>query len=432
MGLSDGDYCDAMDQYRVWYESRIVETRGSKVRVHFLGWESRWDITVERSSPTLQPFHSRVPRWRVFEPGMELEMRVEGKWHPAIVEVVDAEGQRILVQPTVRIPLPSAWTGFMGDNIAKAGTHIKAMKLRETRPSQDGMHAPALTVPLELAGYSSTSVTVAPACGPPVPAIPVAPDSISLPDLTVSSSPSQLARFLMAVSSDPTNAALHLRGLTVLAEVVTDVADDKLDSLAVRFIPCAEWVGTVLEANMFHSLFAEYALLLFRKLSYPADNQVRVMRHLSKVLATLEYHAEVMSVCRHGLFVLRNLAFHADNRAVLMGSLPVVEALLARHGEDVVAVESGTWCLRALGASSDNAVPLMAVLQTVLAAMNRHAAVGSIVEHGMGYLTNLAVTSSNTSGMRQHDVAGVVRRAMERHPSLVNVQTWGARLLRIL
>ena len=142
-----------------------------------------------------------------------------------------------------------------------------------------GMHAPALTVPLELAGYSSTSVTVAPACGPPVPAIPVAPDSISLPDLTVSSSPSQLARcvlvprrqppaapqarwhtpsffspapptvpctgcsgfavcgvwvccamrapvsvvprFLMAVSSDPTNAALHLRGLTVLAEVRT-------------------------------------------------------------------------------------------------------------------------------------------------------------------------------------------------------------------
>ena len=53
------------------------------------------------------------------------------------------------------------------------------------------------------------------------------------------------------------------------------MADDKLDSLAVRFIPCAEWVGTVLEANMFHSLFAEYALLLFRKLSYPADNQVR-------------------------------------------------------------------------------------------------------------------------------------------------------------
>ncbi len=46
----------------------------------------------------------------------------------------------------------------------------------------------------------------------------------------------------------------------------------------------------------------------------PSLVQVRVMRHLSKVLATLEYHAEVMSVCRHGLFVLRNLAFHADNR----------------------------------------------------------------------------------------------------------------------
>jgi hypothetical protein len=32
---------------------------------------------------------------------------------------------------------------------------------------------------------------------------------------------SVVSRFLMAVSSDPTNAALHLRGLTVLAEVRT-------------------------------------------------------------------------------------------------------------------------------------------------------------------------------------------------------------------
>jgi hypothetical protein len=41
-------------------------------QVHFMGWEPRWDLMLDRTSPSLQRHHSRVPNWRVFRTGDRL------------------------------------------------------------------------------------------------------------------------------------------------------------------------------------------------------------------------------------------------------------------------------------------------------------------------------------------------------------------------
>ncbi len=97
-----GSYCDAQDQYKVWYESKVVEDKGKVLRVHFMGWEPRWDIDLERSSPKLQPHHAMVPNWRVFRANDRFEMRgSDGKWHLATVEKVDRESMYVQLRPVV-------------------------------------------------------------------------------------------------------------------------------------------------------------------------------------------------------------------------------------------------------------------------------------------------------------------------------------------
>ncbi len=34
-----GEYCDAEDQYHVWYESVVLEDNGSSLKIHFMGWD---------------------------------------------------------------------------------------------------------------------------------------------------------------------------------------------------------------------------------------------------------------------------------------------------------------------------------------------------------------------------------------------------------
>jgi hypothetical protein len=70
--LRPGDMLDAMDDYKKWFESRVVavESQSSsgnlRVRVHFMGWGDNWDIWINavKDRHRLQPLHSMVADWR--------------------------------------------------------------------------------------------------------------------------------------------------------------------------------------------------------------------------------------------------------------------------------------------------------------------------------------------------------------------------------
>jgi hypothetical protein len=98
--LTVGSYCDAQDQYGKWFEAKVTVDRGPVVKVHFMGWEPKWDIELDRSSLQLQPHHAKVPNWRVFLVGSLFDMRgPDGKWYLARVEKVDREAGQVQLRP---------------------------------------------------------------------------------------------------------------------------------------------------------------------------------------------------------------------------------------------------------------------------------------------------------------------------------------------
>ena len=70
----------------------VVEVDGSKVKVHFRGWSSRWDTWVEKEDQSsLQPLFARTEDWRRLRVGDACEVRSEDAKKPLWYEarVVD-------------------------------------------------------------------------------------------------------------------------------------------------------------------------------------------------------------------------------------------------------------------------------------------------------------------------------------------------------
>ncbi len=92
------------------------EDDGTNLKVHFMGWEEKWDIWVARSSPKLQRHHSKVPNWRIFRANDKFEMRKDGKWYLGKVEKVDRGSKRVLLRPVMAAVLRTVgevWYDFM-------------------------------------------------------------------------------------------------------------------------------------------------------------------------------------------------------------------------------------------------------------------------------------------------------------------------------
>ena len=60
--LQVGDFCDAQDTTGKWYEAVVREISEDKVKVHFMGWASRWDGIVRRYADGTAP--AGVPKVR--------------------------------------------------------------------------------------------------------------------------------------------------------------------------------------------------------------------------------------------------------------------------------------------------------------------------------------------------------------------------------
>lgn len=63
-GAQIGDRLDAQDCDGRWFESVIVDERSndtsSAVKVHFRGWDRRWDVWLPRSCDRLQQHWTKV------------------------------------------------------------------------------------------------------------------------------------------------------------------------------------------------------------------------------------------------------------------------------------------------------------------------------------------------------------------------------------
>jgi len=64
----------------IWFPSTILETKEGKFKVHYDGWDSKWDEWVEKG---------RIQVWKV---GEKINVEWKGKWYPStILEAKDGQ-----------------------------------------------------------------------------------------------------------------------------------------------------------------------------------------------------------------------------------------------------------------------------------------------------------------------------------------------------
>ncbi|KAJ1430624.1 hypothetical protein B484DRAFT_49966, partial [Ochromonadaceae sp. CCMP2298] len=133
--LAAGDLVDAMDKEKCWFESIVQEiTADGGVRVHFMGWGSKWDDVIPGPElvPRLAPLNSKTKNWRsdLFQGGL-IEIKcnddlVNQKWMWGRITALDTEEAWVEVsysfsnEPTV---VKRAW--LFGETICPVGMHTK-------------------------------------------------------------------------------------------------------------------------------------------------------------------------------------------------------------------------------------------------------------------------------------------------------------------
>eukprot|EP00639_Heterosigma_akashiwo_P010514 CAMPEP_0206371438 /NCGR_PEP_ID=MMETSP0294-20121207/6479_1 /ASSEMBLY_ACC=CAM_ASM_000327 /TAXON_ID=39354 /ORGANISM="Heterosigma akashiwo, Strain CCMP2393" /LENGTH=844 /DNA_ID=CAMNT_0053818557 /DNA_START=522 /DNA_END=3053 /DNA_ORIENTATION=- len=135
--LRAGHLVDARDADGRWFESVVVEAkRGSKLKIHFKGWNAKWDTYIDANSEDIQPLFTHTPKWRdLLKVGDTLEVCEprefpNPRWFEGTVLQLDRQGQKVLVQAVAgRVPLK--WADLRGEEICAPGTHIKALVGRQ-------------------------------------------------------------------------------------------------------------------------------------------------------------------------------------------------------------------------------------------------------------------------------------------------------------
>jgi hypothetical protein len=87
--LKIGDLVDAKDCTGRWYEAVVVQLTVEDVaRIHFRGWQAKWDENISLRSGRLQPLRSHTVDWREFMViGDEVEVwdDLKKKWFRGVV-----------------------------------------------------------------------------------------------------------------------------------------------------------------------------------------------------------------------------------------------------------------------------------------------------------------------------------------------------------
>jgi hypothetical protein len=133
--LAAGDLVDAQDKEKCWFESIVQEILSDgSVRVHFMGWGSKWDDTLTRAevATRLAPLNSKTKNWRadLFTGGL-IEIKcnddpVNQKWMWGKITALNVEEAWVEVsylfsnEPSV---VKRAW--LWGETICPVGMHTK-------------------------------------------------------------------------------------------------------------------------------------------------------------------------------------------------------------------------------------------------------------------------------------------------------------------
>lgn len=133
--LALGDLVDAQDKEKCWFESIVQEIlEDGSIRVHFMGWGSKWDDTITGAELTerLAPLNTKTKNWRadLFQGGL-IEIKcnddpVNQKWMWGRITALNVEEAWVEVsylfsnEPTV---VKRAW--LFGETICPVGMHTK-------------------------------------------------------------------------------------------------------------------------------------------------------------------------------------------------------------------------------------------------------------------------------------------------------------------
>jgi hypothetical protein len=75
--IREGTRLDAMDSRGVWCEAVVLSASQTALRVHFLGWASKWDTGFQRCSASLAMLHTHTQVWRPYlRVGSSVEVRI--------------------------------------------------------------------------------------------------------------------------------------------------------------------------------------------------------------------------------------------------------------------------------------------------------------------------------------------------------------------
>ncbi|KAH8055863.1 ubiquitin-protein transferase [Aureococcus anophagefferens] len=128
-GLKAGDGVDARDSEGRWFDSVVVDVDGSRVKVHFRGWSTRWDSWFDRDDEgfwaNVEPRFALTEDWRrQLRVGDGVETRSEDKplWYAA--RVVETSGTSWVAVKTESPGSPS-WIETSSERLCQPGTHIK-------------------------------------------------------------------------------------------------------------------------------------------------------------------------------------------------------------------------------------------------------------------------------------------------------------------
>ncbi len=78
-----GDYVDALDREKKWYLAEVEGFEDGKYKVHYIGWERKWDEVVE-------PARIRPPEAKKLDVGGRYEVEWDDKqWYPGTVTKVE-------------------------------------------------------------------------------------------------------------------------------------------------------------------------------------------------------------------------------------------------------------------------------------------------------------------------------------------------------
>ena len=75
--MTVGDVYDVQDKHGQWYAGECIERNGEKVKIHFLGWKSRYDdwINVSSEQKRFAPLMTFVKRTKLLEQRLALRKR---------------------------------------------------------------------------------------------------------------------------------------------------------------------------------------------------------------------------------------------------------------------------------------------------------------------------------------------------------------------